>query len=206
MSATNSDAISAHSDGELADLKAPENQRAALRRYAEELPAVRLSARDLADLEMLASGAFSPLTGFMGEADYVRSRDEMRLASGVPWSIPITLGLDETAAVCLRPGENVALATEAGTRLAILELSEVYRVDRQREAEAVFGTADESHPGVKNVLSMPACCLAGRVTLVAPVSEDTIGAVYLGMKGWWGPMRSLAGTSMEVSLTLIHGQ
>ena len=57
-----------------------------------------LGAREIADLEMLASGAFSPLTGFMGEADYNRSRDEMRLASGVPWSIPITLGVDEATA------------------------------------------------------------------------------------------------------------
>ena len=94
MSATanTKDAITAHGGGDLVDLSAPEAERASLRKYIEKLPAVKLGARDLADLEMLASGAFSPLTGFMGEADYVRSRDEMRLASGTPWSIPITLG------------------------------------------------------------------------------------------------------------------
>src|SRR5579862_7374422 len=78
------DAIAAHGGGELVDLKAPPSERAALAAHAAKLAAVTLNARDLADLEMLASGAFSPLTGFMGEADYLRSRDEMRLASGVP--------------------------------------------------------------------------------------------------------------------------
>ena len=66
-----------------------------LKSHAEKLPSVKLGARETADLEMLASGAFTPLTGFMGEADYKSSRDKMRLASGAPWSIPITLGVDE---------------------------------------------------------------------------------------------------------------
>ena len=71
------DAISAHGGGELVDLKAPAGERATLAARAAKMPTVTLNARDLADLEMLASGAFSPLTGFMGEADYIRSRDEM---------------------------------------------------------------------------------------------------------------------------------
>src|SRR5271163_4565058 len=96
------DAISAHGGGELVDLKAPAAERAALAAHAAKLATVTLNARDVADLEMLASGAFSPLTGFMGEADYTRARDEMRLASGVPWSIPITLGVDESVAKSLK--------------------------------------------------------------------------------------------------------
>src|SRR6202795_2917820 len=104
MSSVANDPISAHGGGELVDLRAPAAEQAALRAYAEKLPTVTLGAREIADLEMLASGAFSPLTGFMGEADYIRSRDEMRLASGVPWSIPITLGVAETAARALNPG------------------------------------------------------------------------------------------------------
>ena len=91
MSTEAGDPISAHGGAGLVDLDAPAAERGAKARHAEGLKTVRTSARDLADLEMLASGAFSPLTGFMGEADYVRSRDAMRLASGVPWSIPITL-------------------------------------------------------------------------------------------------------------------
>ncbi len=174
MTASNS-TIAAHGGGELVDLRAPESEREALRRHAASLTPVTLSPRDLADLEMLASGAFSPLTGFMGEADYVRSRDEMRLASGIPWSIPITLGVEEGAARAISAGRDVALADESGRRLAILKVSESYRVDRNREAEAVFGTADQAHPGAKNVISTPAFCLAGRVVLF----EDIPGRTFL---------------------------
>ena len=167
------DAISAHGGGELVDLKAPAGERATLAARAAKMPAVTLNARDLADLEMLASGAFSPLTGFMGEADYIRSRDEMRLASGVTWSIPITLGIDEATAKSLKAGTEIALATEDGQRLAILKLAEVYKVDRQKEAQAVFGTAEDAHPGAKNVTSMPPYCLAGAVTLIEEIPGRT---------------------------------
>jgi sulfate adenylyltransferase len=177
MSATanTKDAITAHGGGDLVDLRAPEAERASLRKYIEKLPAVKLGARDLADLEMLASGAFSPLTGFMTEADYVRSRDEMRLASGTPWSIPITLGLEEAEARALSSGQDIALVADGGDRIAILKVGEVFRVDRKREAEAVFGTAEEAHPGAKNVITTPQWCLGGRVTLI----EDVPGRTFL---------------------------
>jgi len=167
------DAITAHGGGELIDLKAVAGERATLAARAAKLPTVTLNARDLADLEMLASGAFSPLTGFMGEADYIRSRDEMRLASGVPWSIPITLGADEANAKSLKTGTEIALTTEDGKRLAILKLAEIYKVDRQKEAQAVFGTAEDAHPGAKNVTSMPPYCLAGAVTLIEEIPGRT---------------------------------
>jgi sulfate adenylyltransferase len=167
------DAISAHGGGELVDLKAPAAERAALRAHAASLPVVTLTARDISDLEMLASGAFSPLTGFMGEADYTRSRDELRLASGTPWSIPITLAVDEATAHSLKVGADIALATEDGKPLAILKLAEIYKVDRKREAEAVFGTAEDAHPGAKNVTSMPPYCLAGRVVLIDDIPGRT---------------------------------
>src|ERR1700722_4474513 len=93
--------ITAHGGGALVDLNAPAAERGAIAREAEGLKTVRLSARDLADLEMLASGAFSPLEGFMGEADYVRARGAGRVAGGAPWSIPITLGVAETEAQAL---------------------------------------------------------------------------------------------------------
>ena len=167
------DAISAHGGGELVDLKAPAGERAALAARAAKLPVVTLNARDLADLEMLATGAFSPLTGFMGAADYVRTRDEMRLASGLPWSIPITLAVDEATAKSLKTGNEIALATEDGKRLAILKLAEIYKVDRQKEAQSVFGTSEDAHPGAKNVTSMPPYCLAGPVTLIEEIPGRT---------------------------------
>ncbi|MGH7915180.1 MAG: sulfate adenylyltransferase, partial [Candidatus Binataceae bacterium] len=172
MSTGPHDAITAHG-GTLANLNAPASERDAIARHAEGLKTVRLSARDLADLEMLASGAFSPLEGFMGEADYVRSRDTMRLASGVPWSIPITLGVAQAEAQALRSGEEIALADSAGGRLAILKLAEVYSVNRAREAEAVFGTSDPTHPGAANVLAMPPCCLGGSVVLFSEIPGRT---------------------------------
>ena len=167
------DAITAHGGGDLVDLKAPAAERAALRTHAASLPVVTLTARDISDLEMLASGAFSPLTGFMGEADYSRSRDELRLASGAPWSIPITLAVDEATAHSLKVGADIALTTDAGKALAILKLAEIYKVDRKREAEAVFGTAEDAHPGAKNVTSMPPYCLAGRVILIDDIPGRT---------------------------------
>jgi sulfate adenylyltransferase len=171
--AQTADAITPHGGGALVDLRAPETDRAGLRQTLQKLPVAKLNARDLADLEMLASGAFSPLTGFMTEADYVRSRDEMRLASGVPWSIPITFGIEEGEARALKSGQDVALAAEDGSRLAILKVKEIFRVDRKREAEAVFGTGDEAHPGVKNVLTTPEWCLGGEVVLVEEVPGRT---------------------------------
>jgi sulfate adenylyltransferase len=172
MSGLATDAIAPHG-GVLVKLEAPESERAALARHAEGLAVITLNARDLADLEMLASGAFSPLTGFMGEADYVRSRDEMRLGAGVPWSIPITLGVAQAEARALRAGQEAALTDSDGRRLALLRLDEIFPVDRAREAEAVFGTADPAHPGAKNVLSMPPWCLAGPVTVFAEIPGRT---------------------------------
>ena len=173
MTSVANDPISAHGNGDLVDLKAPAAEQAALSARAQKLPVVTLGAREIADLEMLSYGAFSPLTGFMGQADYLRSRDDLRLASGVPWSIPITLGVDEAAARSLAPGQEVALATEAGHRIATLKLTEIYRVDRQQEAQAVFGTAEDAHPGAKNVTSTPPYCLAGKVTLFAEIPGRT---------------------------------
>jgi sulfate adenylyltransferase len=173
MSAIEGDPITAHGGGELIDLKAPAGDCARVHDYAAKLPRVLLNQRDLSDLEMLASGAFSPLNGFMGESDYTHCRDEMRLASGVPWPIPITLAAGEQLARGLKPGQDVCLVTEDGSQLAILKLSEAYSVDRRREAEAVFGTADEAHPGVRNVLAMSPWCLAGQVTLFTEVPGRT---------------------------------
>jgi sulfate adenylyltransferase len=173
MSSVANDPITAHGGGELNDLKAPASERAALKSHAEKLPSVKLGARELADLEMLASGAFTPLTGFMGEADYISSRDKMRLASGTPWSIPITLGVDEATAKSLKPGSDIALVHDNGTRLAVMKLAEIYKVDREAEAKAVFGTSEDAHPGAKNVTSTPPYSLGGRVTLFEEIPGRT---------------------------------
>ncbi len=175
MSSEHRDAITPHGGAELVDRAIPAPERAAARAHAAKLSVIALGARELADLEMLSTGAFSPLTGFMGEADYLRSRDDLRLANGVPWSIPITLGVDDAAARELKPGQEIALATDSGSRIATLKISEIFRVDRKREAEAVFGTADDAHPGAKNVTSTPPWCVAGPVALF----DDVPGRTFL---------------------------
>ncbi|MEZ5100617.1 MAG: sulfate adenylyltransferase [Thermoleophilia bacterium] len=124
------------------------------------LEVIRLSPRELADLDMIASGALSPLEGFMGKADYERVVEEMRLASGLVWALPVTLAVEQAP-----KGDRVALADEAGTLLAVLDVEEAYAYDRDREAERCFRTTDQEHPGVARVYQQPGTYLAGKVTV-----------------------------------------
>jgi sulfate adenylyltransferase len=123
----------------------------------EQIP---LSSRELSDLDMLASGALSPLEGFMGRDDYERVLEEMRLAKGLPWALPVCLAVD-------RPPQDdqVALTDEAGTPVAVLEVHEVYEYDKEREARCVFRTTDDAHPGVARLYAQKPLYLAGRVTV-----------------------------------------
>src|SRR5439155_21618638 len=123
-----------------------EGERAA--EEAQHLAKVAVGERELSDLEMMAVGALSPLTGFMGEKDYWSVLDEMHLAGGLPLTIPVTLSLHEEA--MKRAGGASRLALTANDEpIALLDVDEIYRRDRAREAESVFGTTDVEHPGVK---------------------------------------------------------
>src|SRR5438067_597920 len=159
------DAIAPHG-GVLVDREAAEVERARWEREAARLPAIRLDRRALSDLEMIVIGGFSPLDGFMGEADHASVVDRMRLASGVVWTIPVTLGVGADQARRLAVGADVALQDEAGTTLAILHLRETYRPDKRREVTSVYGTDDPKHPGVAAVLAQGEVYLGGRVTLL----------------------------------------
>jgi sulfate adenylyltransferase len=131
------------------------------------LEAVRLSPRELADLDMLASGALSPLTGFMGRDDYERVVEEMRLVNGLPWALPVCL------AVASPPkGDRVALAGEDGTVLAVLDVEGVYEYDREREAERCFRTTEAEHPGVAQLYAQESLYLAGQVTVFNRAAPD----------------------------------
>jgi sulfate adenylyltransferase len=126
----------------------------------ERLEQVALTPRELADLDMLATGALSPLEGFMVRNDYERVVEEMRLERGLPWALPVCLAVD-------RPpqGDEVALTDEGGRALAVLEVDEVYEYDREREAERCFRTTDEAHPGVARLYQQKPLYLGGRVTV-----------------------------------------
>ena len=124
------------------------------------LPTLRLTSRELSDLDMLAAGALSPLEGFMGRADYERVLEEMRLAGGLPWALPVCLAVDQAPAA-----ERIALTDRSGRPVAVLEVAEVYDYDKQREAERCFRTTDGAHPGVARLYAQKRRYLAGRVSV-----------------------------------------
>jgi sulfate adenylyltransferase len=126
----------------------------------ESLEVVTLTSREVFDLELIASGALSPLDGFMGRADYERVVEEMRLADGLAWALPVCLAVDRAP-----QQERVALADTSGRTLAVLEVAEVYDYDKDREAESCFRTTDNAHPGVARLYAQKPKYLAGRVTV-----------------------------------------
>jgi sulfate adenylyltransferase len=115
---------------------------------ARDLPSWDMNMRQLCDVEMLLNGAFSPLEGFLGEADYAKVLSDMRLASGVLWPMPITLDVTEQFAEKRKLGETIALRDSEGVLIATMEISSIYRPDFEAEAKAVFGTTDQKHPAV----------------------------------------------------------
>jgi sulfate adenylyltransferase len=126
----------------------------------ERLEQIPLTSRELSDLDMIASGALSPLEGFMNQHDYERVVEDMRLARGLPWALPVCLAVDRAP-----DGEQVVLTDEAGTPVAMLEVDEAYEYDKEREAEHCFRTIDDDHPGVARLYQQKALYLAGRVTV-----------------------------------------
>lgn len=141
-------------------------QRAEFLDKADQLPRLQIDNRAVSDLEMIAIGGFSPLTGFMGEADYTRVVNEMRLANGLPWSIPVTLSVSEEEAAPLQPGNLVRLDDASGQFVGVLELTEKYHYDKMHEALHVYRTNEEKHPGVAVVYKQGAVNLAGPVWLL----------------------------------------
>ena len=115
---------------------------------ALSFPSYTLNQRQLCDLELLLNGGFAPLTGFMNQADYESVLEKMRLADGTLWPMPITLDVDRAFADTLQTGTEVALRDAEGLLLAVLRVQDKWEVNREREAQAVFGTSDRSHPAV----------------------------------------------------------
>jgi sulfate adenylyltransferase len=126
----------------------------------DRLEQIPLTSRELSDLDMLASGALSPLEGFMGRNDYERVVEDMRLERGLPWSLPVCLAVDRAP-----QGDEVVLTDAAGRALATLEVDEVFEYDREREVERCFRTTDAAHPGVGRLYEQKPLYLAGRVTV-----------------------------------------
>ena len=134
--------------GELVELMADTDRAQALKEESRNLKSWDLSPRQLCDLELILNGGFSPLRGFMGRADYERVCSDMRMSDGTLWPMPITLDVPEDLARSLEVGERLALRDPEGVMLAVLTVQERWQPDKRREAESVFGTANEEHPAV----------------------------------------------------------
>ena len=140
----------------------------AVKERATEMVKVPLDSMGLSDLELIAIGALSPLTGFMRKADYDRCVEEMRLTSGVVWSIPVTLAVGEDLACRIEEGQEVALC-EGDRPLAVMQVAEKYpysQKDKEREAREVYRTTEEAHPGVARLCQRGEVLLGGDIWLV----------------------------------------
>ena len=159
------DGIAPHG-GTLVDRLVTANQKGMFLDQADTLPRVTLDERAFSDLVMIAIGGFSPLDGFMAKADYDTVVTDMRLASGLPWAIPVTLSVDEAVADSLKVGDLVRLDDPTGRFVGVLELTEKYTYDKAHEAVNVYRTDEDKHPGVKVVYDQGAVNLAGPVWLL----------------------------------------
>ena len=152
--------------GELRERLVTGADAAALAERARSLPALGLDARRVTDLELLAVGALSPLDGFLSEPDYRACVDEMRLADGTVWSVPITLPVTAEQARELE-GKEIALTTPDGTPLATMEVADSFGYDRRREAKQIYRTTDPAHPGVEALNEQSDRLLGGALRVFA---------------------------------------
>jgi sulfate adenylyltransferase len=159
--------------GKLVNLVVDEEERQELLERSNRLPSIRISARALCDLELLATGAFSPLDRFMGKADYERVLTEMRLDNGVLFPMPITLPVDESDMPSW--GEQITLSDARNNTIAIMQIEEVYHWDPQREARLVLGTTDPRHPLISEMVTWGNVYISGELKVLnLPVYHDFV--------------------------------
>ncbi len=158
-------AIAPHG-GKLVNRLVPPEERDETRHRGKILKEIHLNRRQLSDLDLIGIGALSPLEGFMGQADYERVVEEMHLASGLPWSIPVTLAVAESKASALQMGEELALMDEQGDLRGVMKLHEKFRYDKEREAREVYRTTEDLHPGVQALYAQGEVLLAGPIQLL----------------------------------------
>jgi sulfate adenylyltransferase len=157
-----------HGGRELRPLAAQGARAAEALARAKSLPRITVTSREKGDLVMLGLGGFTPLEGFMTRADWQGVCDGMRTAAGVFWPIPITLSTDAKTAASIKEGDEIALLDpDDGPVLALMKVSEKYRIDKAHECMSVFKTTDAAHPGVKMVMEQGEVNLAGAVTVLS---------------------------------------
>ena len=134
--------------------------------FAASLPRIKVDAYASFDIDGIAKGIFSPLTGFMNEEQTLRVLDSMELAPGIPWTIPILLSVTEEQAQDLQPGTELAIEDDRGVLVAILRLASKFRLDKKHLCEKVYRTTDTAHPGVAYTFGMGDVFLAGDIDVL----------------------------------------
>ena len=157
--------IAAHG-GTLVNRFLPEDRRNEIIDRIEKYPSITLSSRQWSDIEMIANGAYSPLTGFVGEQDYKSIITNGRLSSGLAWTIPIFLLVEDNEVERLRISNDVILRDNDGKNISVLHLSEIFKIDKVELASRVWQTTDINHPGVRNVFDEGDIALAGSIDVV----------------------------------------
>ncbi len=158
--------ITPHGGG-LVNRFAPEEACEALLKTAETLPHIQVDAYAAFDIDGIAKGVFSPLTGFMGAEETERVLENMELRPGIPWTIPILLPVTAAVAAPIEAGSKIAIDDDRGLTVAIMEVEEKFQLDQQRLVEKVYRTTDTAHPGVTYSLSRGDVYLAGPINVLA---------------------------------------
>ena len=170
--------VNPHGESQLNPLLLPATECPDVLKHAGTLKKVPLSSRELSDLLMLAMGAYTPLTGFMGEEDWRGCCVDMATSDGVFWPIPITLSATQDLADSLKLGEEVALVNDSGKIFGVMEVRDKYGIDKDLECSNIYRTTDAAHPGVQKVMEQGPVNLAGPVKVI---DEDHYPKTYEGL-------------------------
>ncbi len=161
--------------GTLVSRIATAGERDALRAAAQTLPVVEMNAREASDLLLIAIGAMSPLTGFMRSDAYDAVLERMRLPSGLPWSLPVTLSAPRESVAGMKAPFRAALRSPQGSIVGVMDVEEVYFPDKEREAQQALGTTDEKHPGVQYLRTTGEAYLGGPVWMLERLKNGEFG-------------------------------
>jgi len=187
--------VNPHGSSELKPLLLEGDALAAESKRAASLPQVKISSREVGDIVMMGIGGFTPLQGFMTKADWQGVCDDMKMADGLFWPIPITLSVDKATADSIKDGGEIALVdSESGHALATMKVTEKYSIDKEHECNTVYKTTDGEHPGVKMVMEQGEVNLAGPIKVISQGGfPETYGdqfmtpaqtRAYFTEKGW----------------------